>query len=118
MLMANLALFAPDGPEARIAALARDASIECSVRDPDEIDRVAARLPPGTRVFVSALARDTPDRAVAVAARLRRAGLEPLPHVAARTLPSFTAARTFLARLAGEAGVRQALLVAGDTARP
>src|SRR5207302_1308680 len=83
----------------------------------DEIARVAATLQAGTRVFVSALARDTQDRAVAVAAQLRRAGLEPVPHIAARALPSFTAARAFLTRLAREAGVTQALLVGGDGAR-
>src|SRR5215470_3285537 len=118
MLMTNPALLSPDGVAARIATLVRDSSIECSVRDPDEIARVAALLPAGTAVFVSALSRDTSERAVAVAAQLRRAGLEPVPHIAARALPSFTAARAFLSRLAREAGVAQALLVGGDVEQP
>jgi methylenetetrahydrofolate reductase (NADPH) len=118
MLMTTPALLSPDGVASRIATLARDASIECSVRDPDEIARVGALLPAGTAVFVSALSRDTAERAVAVAAQLRHAGLEPVPHIAARALPSFTAARAFLTRLASEAGVRRALLIGGDVERP
>jgi methylenetetrahydrofolate reductase (NADPH) len=118
MPMAAPALLSPDSLAARIVALMRGASLECAVRDPDEIARVAARLAPGTQVLVSALSRDTPERAVAVATQLRRAGLEPVPHVAARALPSFTAARAFLTRLAREAGVTQALLIAGDLERP
>jgi methylenetetrahydrofolate reductase (NADPH) len=118
MLMTTPALLSPDGAASRIACLAREASIECSVRDPDEIARVAALLPAGTAVFVSALSRDTADRAIAVAVQLSRAGLEPVPHVAARALPSFTAARSFLTRLAQEAGVRRALLIGGDVERP
>lgn len=118
MLMTSPALLSPDSLEARIVELMRGASLECSVRDPDEIARVAAGLPPGAHVFVSALSRDTQDRAVAVAAQLRHAGLEPVPHIAARGLPSFTAARAFLTRLAREAGVTRALLVAGDVERP
>jgi methylenetetrahydrofolate reductase (NADPH) len=118
MLMTSPALLSPDSVEARIVALVRGASIECSARDPDEIARVAATLVPRTAVFVSALSRDTQDRAVAVAAQLRGAGLEPVPHIAARALPSFTAGRAFLTRLAREAGVTQALLIAGDVERP
>jgi methylenetetrahydrofolate reductase (NADPH) len=118
MLMTEPALLSPDGIAARIAALVRGASIECSARDRDEIARVSAGLAAGTEVFVSALSRDTHDRAIAVATQLRRAGLEPVPHIAARGLPSFTAARAFLTRLAQEAGVTRALLIAGDVERP
>jgi methylenetetrahydrofolate reductase (NADPH) len=49
---------------------------------------------------------------------LRRAGFVPVPHVAARALVGFTQLNDFLARLAGEAGVEETLVIAGDLGRP
>ena len=42
---------------------------------------------------------------VAACVKLRQAGFSPVPHVAARRLASFTQARDFMQRAAGEAGV-------------
>src|SRR2546427_6951325 len=44
--------------------------------------------------------------------------MEPVPHVAARRIENFAALDDFLARLSGEAGVSQVLIVAGDAAKP
>ena len=49
---------------------------------------------------------------------MRRAGFNPVPHVAARRLASFTQANDFLRRAAGEAEVTAALLIAGDPDLP
>src|SRR5260370_3003818 len=54
---------------------------------------------------------------VALAARLRRAGFRPVPHVAARRIASREALDEYLARAAGEAGVDGALVIAGDSDR-
>ena len=48
--------------------------------------------------------------------QIRAAGLEPVPHVAARNFVSVEALDTFLARLNGEAGVETVLVIAGDRA--
>ena len=53
---------------------------------------------------------------VETAAALRRAGFNPVPHVAAREMPSREALDDFLARLRGEADVTRILLIAGDVA--
>jgi methylenetetrahydrofolate reductase (NADPH) len=58
------------------------------------------------------------EEAVAQAAAVRAAGLEPVPHLAVRNFASATALRNFLDRLAGEAGVRRLLVIAGDRAEP
>jgi methylenetetrahydrofolate reductase (NADPH) len=55
---------------------------------------------------------------VSVCARLARCGFKPVPHVAARRLADAASADDFLARLAFEAGVDQALVIAGDLDRP
>src|SRR3989475_12899519 len=54
---------------------------------------------------------------VALAARLKRAGLRPVPHVAARRIASRDALDEYLARAAGEAGVDSALVIGGDSDR-
>ena len=55
---------------------------------------------------------------VAACVKLRHAGFVPLPHVAARRLASYTQARDFLQRAAGDAAVSRLLLIGGDPAPP
>ncbi len=50
------------------------------------------------------------------ATALRRAGFNPVPHIAAREMPSREALDDFLARARGEADVSRILLIAGDVA--
>lgn len=105
-------------PHAEPGALLRGFSLEVSSRDSRGIDRAAELLPPGTEVYLNWLPGDTHHRTIAAAARLRQAGLTPVPHIAARFLASFTQLADFLARLAGEAEVRQALSIGGDRDQP
>jgi methylenetetrahydrofolate reductase (NADPH) len=51
------------------------------------------------------------------ASALRRAGYNPVPHIAAREIASRELLNDFLARLHGEADVTRVLLIAGDVAR-
>jgi len=53
---------------------------------------------------------------VAAFAALRRAGCNPVPHIAAREMPSREALGDFLTRLRSEADVSRILLIAGDVA--
>ena len=105
------------GRSRRIAALLAAASIEISPRDDPGRDGLGELLPSGASVFVDFPGSATHHDIVAACVKLRRAGLTPVPHVAARRLASFTQARDFLARAAGEAGVTEVLLVGGDPAR-
>ena len=96
----------------------RGASIELTARDRTAIPICQDMLPAGTIVYITHLPGSTPHEMVAVAAGLRRAGLVPVPHVAARHLTSFSQLHDFLARAAGEAAVDHALVVGGDADRP
>jgi methylenetetrahydrofolate reductase (NADPH) len=94
------------------------ASLEISPRDDPVRDRLANLLPAGTTVFVNHAGSVTHHDIVAACVRLRRLGFAPVPHVAVRRLASFTQARDFLKRAAGDADVKRILLIGGDAARP
>ena len=85
----------------------------------------AAKIPdyrvhmrPGATVFITFLPGSSFADTIAVAVRLRREGFNPVPHLAARSMPSRTFLEESLARLTGEAGIDQALLVGGALDRP
>jgi methylenetetrahydrofolate reductase (NADPH) len=105
-------------PHADPRLLLRGFSLEVSARDTRAIETAADLLPAGTEVYLNWIPGDTHHRTVAAAAKLRQAGLTPVPHIAARFLAGFTQLADFLARLAGEAEVRQALSIGGDRDRP
>jgi methylenetetrahydrofolate reductase (NADPH) len=71
-----------------------------------------------TAVYVSAVLNRPAEAQVEVAAALRAHGVEPIPHVAVRNFASAGALATWLARMADQAGVRRALVIAGDRAEP
>jgi methylenetetrahydrofolate reductase (NADH) len=102
----------------RAAALLRDCSIEVSPRDELAGPGLRTLFDSGTTVFVNNPRSVTYHDVVAACRRLTGAGFVAVPHVVARHLTGFTQANDFLARLAGEAGVDQALLLGGDMTRP
>src|SRR5256885_4737645 len=106
-----------DDERRNIQALLAGASLELSSRDPAEIDACVDLLEPGAAVYISIPPGQTYHGNVALAARLRRAGFRPVPHVAARRIASRDALDEYLARAAGEAGVDSALVIAGDSGR-
>lgn len=101
-----------------IAALASGASLETSTRNLAEIDTYSSLLPAGTDIFVTWVPGMPYHHAVSVSKRLRQVGMNPVPHVAARMLPSRDAAVDFLGRLRDEAQVARALVISGDSAVP
>ena len=55
---------------------------------------------------------------VALAARLKKEDMDPVPHIVARRTESAAVLDDFLTRLVGEAGVTRVLCVAGDISTP
>jgi methylenetetrahydrofolate reductase (NADPH) len=101
-----------------ILALLKNSSLEISARDAADIAECVTYLDAGTEVFVSLPPGQPYHGAVGMAARLRRAGFRPVPHVTARSLASLSALDDYLARAAGEAKVEHVLVVGGDRDRP
>jgi len=121
----GVAMLAPRAPAdaasdtiAAVTAFMRAGSLEATRPNGDDIAAPKRAVPAGTRIYLSALLTRPQEEVVAQAAGLRAAGLEPVPHLAVRNFASADALRRFLDRLAGEAGVRRLLVIAGDRAEP
>ncbi len=100
---------------ARLSALLASASVEVSSSASD-LGVLADHFPAGAGVSITFLPGDNYRRNVETAASLRRAGFDPVPHIAARELPSREALNDFLVRARREADVRRVVLIAGDVA--
>lgn len=111
-------LHAADDSRAIAAELVACGSLEMGADTPDDARRIAEQLPSGTPVYVNHLPRHDLAYTLRALMALRDAGLEPVPHVAARRVVSRNEVRLFLQRAAREAGVRRVLLVAGDVREP
>ena len=94
--------------------IAQRFSIETTRPKAAEIEAVAAAVPKGTELYITAVPTQTEDELIAAAANARRAGLEPVVHIAARRLPSLEMLQNRLARLHAEADVRRLLVIGGD----
>ncbi len=99
---------------ARTAGFARTFSVEGTRPSADEIAQLGKILTSGTEVYVTAVPTAAPDETVAAAAALRKAGLEPVVHIAARRLSGEAQLKDLLARLRGEADARRLLVIGGD----
>ena len=89
-------------------------SIETTVRESQRIERYGDLVRPGTQLYIAHVPGTSPGETVALAARLRKEGMEPVPHIVARRIESLKALDSVLGQLVGEAGVKQVLVVAGD----
>ena len=95
-------------------AFAHRFSIEATRPNAAEITALAEILPPGTPVYFSAVPTITPPELIAAAALLRKSGLEPVVHIAARRIHAAADLQNLLAGLRGEADVRRLLVIGGD----
>jgi methylenetetrahydrofolate reductase (NADPH) len=118
MLAPRSAADAASETVAAIAAFMRAGSLEATRPNAQDVDALKAALPSGTHVYLSAVPTRPQEDVVEQAARVRAAGLEPVPHLAVRNFVAADALGRFLARLTGEAGVRRLLVIAGDRAEP
>jgi methylenetetrahydrofolate reductase (NADPH) len=96
------------------AGFAHAFSIEVTRPSTAELAALADTLPRATLVYFSAVPTVTRDEIVAAAASLRKAGLEPVVHVAARRIGAAADLTGLLARLRGEADIRRLLVIGGD----
>src|SRR6201986_1577514 len=89
------------------------ASVEISSHG-HQLGELREQFTAGLDVTITFLPGDNFRSNVETAVALRRAGFNPVPHIAAREIPSREALDDFVARLRGEADVRRVLLIAGD----
>ena len=92
-------------------------SIETTVREAARIDRYQDLVPKGTSMYIPHVPGVAREDTIALAARLKKEDMDPVPHIVARRTESAAVLDDFLARLVGEAGVARVLCVAGDIAK-
>ena len=100
--------------ERQAADLVASGSLEMGAHRPKDAREIADLLPQGTPVFVNHLPRHTLDQSLDALVALRTAGLEPVPHIAARRIKTRAEVVGFLKRALADAGVKKVLLIGGD----
>lgn len=95
--------------------LVRSGSLEMGADRPKDARAIADLLPGGTPVFVNHLPKHTLADTLAGLEAVAAAGLEPVPHLAARRIKSSVEAASFLNAAVARAGVSKLLLLGGDT---
>ena len=102
----------------QIQAAASDWSIEVTPNGATKIDSFADCLAPGTTVNVTFLPGSDPMDTVAVAQRLHNDGMNPVPHLAARSLKDTNQLDALLSAFTQKAGVSEVLVIGGGVNSP
>ncbi|HVB89509.1 MAG TPA: hypothetical protein VND97_04855 [Beijerinckiaceae bacterium] len=100
----------------RIATFMRQASFEITRPSDRDLEEIARVLTPGDEIYLTAVPRRPVEELVAAARAVRGAGLEPVPHIAARHFTALARIDDLLRRLVGEAQVSKIMLIGGDMA--
>lgn len=94
--------------------LVTNGSIEVSATAIDKIPRAVRLLPFGTSVYVPSPGRRSLESNLKFISTLHQAGMEAVPHIAARKVNSRKELRAFLASVVQDFGVHRVLVVGGD----
>jgi len=109
---------APKQVTPEVEAFLEGYSIEVMPRTAEKIEDFRDLLPKGTRVYVAHIEGTPIDEMVATAKRLNNEGYPVMPHFPARIIKDKASLADWIARYQGEAGVDQALLLAGGVDKP
>ncbi|MDH3665417.1 MAG: methylenetetrahydrofolate reductase [Paracoccaceae bacterium] len=106
------------GAGTALAGLLDGFSIEVMPRTAEKIEDFREILPPDTRVYIAHIEGTPIDEMVATAKRIVGEGFPVMPHFPARIIADETVLADWIARYQGEAGIDQALLLAGGVDAP
>ena len=109
---------APKQVTPEVEAFLEGYSIEVMPRTAEKVEDFRDLLPKGTRVYVAHIEGTPIDEMVATAKRLNNEGYPVMPHFPARIIKDKATLADWIARYQGEAGVDQALLLAGGVEKP
>ena len=108
-----------DGGAGRAAAdLLVCGSMEMSPDRANDAAALAALLPSGIKVYVNHLPRHGLAQSLTALTAQHEAGLDPVPHIAARRVGSRAEVESFLEQAVSTAGVSRVLLIGGDDPQP
>jgi methylenetetrahydrofolate reductase (NADPH) len=97
-----------------VVQLARDASIEINVQDMKHVEASRSFLPPGKKIYVSHLPKQSWSETGLACRAVSAAGFDPVPHIPVRLIADSASLDRLLGELVGEARVQEVLLIAGD----
>lgn len=109
---------APVEVNLQVEAFLQDYSIEVMPRTAEKVEDFRALLPAGTRVYIAHIEGTPIEDMVATAKRIAGEGYAVMPHFPARIIKDKATLADWIVRYQGEAGVDQALLLAGGVATP
>ena len=101
-----------------VEAFLKDYSIEVMPRTAEKVENFQDLLPKGTRVYIAHIEGTPIEDMVATAKRIANEGYPVMPHFPARIIKDQATLADWIARYQGEAGVDQALLLAGGVDKP
>ena len=93
-------------------------SIEVIPRSAAKIESFAAVLPKNTRVYIAHIQNEEIEAMIATAKRLNDEGYTVMPHIPARMIKNKAVLHDWISMYQNEAGVDEALLLAGGSAKP
>ena len=99
-------------------AFLKNLSVEITPRQIEKLPVLQERLPRGTPIFIALIDPADVGGQLTAAAALRKAGLEPIPHVPARFILDEADLKNRIDALTGEAGVTQMLVLGGGAPTP
>ena len=89
-------------------------SFEVTCRGMSQVRESIRAIPPGTRVNITALGRETYEDRVAAASDLIDLGLQPVAHIAARRVSSVSRFSDFMSRLTDLGASEDVFVIGGD----
>ncbi len=104
--------------DTRVEAFLDGYSIEVMPRTAEKVEDFRALLPAGTRVYIAHIDGTPIEDMVATAKRITEEGFTVMPHFPARIIKDEATLADWIARYQGEAGITQALMLAGGVASP
>jgi methylenetetrahydrofolate reductase (NADPH) len=106
----------------QLAATVRDliinGNIEHSLSNAGHIAEAAELLPRSIGIYVPSLPGKSYSELLLKLTNLKQAGFDPIPHIAARRVPSKQHLKDFLQQANEELGVHRVMLIGGDSAKP
>lgn len=93
-------------------------SLETTPNAAAKVEDFRAHVRPGTNIYITFLPGSDIEDTIKVAKRLRREGFNPVPHLAARSMPDRNTFARTLQCLRDEAAVSQVLLIGGGVSQP
>lgn len=104
--------------KAQITDFLKDCTVEVTPGGSAKIEDFRDILKPGTTVFVTFLPGSDFNDTIATVKRLRAEGMNPVPHFAARSIPSKKFLEENLAALQDQVAVKEVLVIGGGVDKP